>query len=473
MRHLFHPRWAAFLLLFVASLLVPAHDSVSAAGRASGPALLDNTRDFDTTLLGTTKDRKHKIQLNVAREPGDSLVQLTITLLGVGSTSTTGSSYTFTVPPTDLTVGAAGAKLDTHTHLGTYGHITAQWKYTSSPTPITDNDNPCNPPTNASYTQVTALVSAALNLTFPCDGVVTANVEATGVTVDTGQVPIATNSAPGTPPNFYQSIYFSADLAEKTAAAKQIVVGSYQFGAGSPLLVVGIAGPATAAIGLSQSVHFATDTLPAGALTTAGRGSTLHYSGTLGTVDLTFTRKGQPFSLQRPAKCIVPNASAQDQSKMLTISTFQATVAGTANLTMCVALKVTFGGSDMATHLATSAPTPPTIGGGGTGGTFGSGAIQIKKVSPPDGSTGVSTSPVISATLSAAPGPGQVNFVLTGADNPMLVAALPPPTYNAASMTESSTPMMPLQPNTRYKLMVVVVTGSGLSTSVTTFTTGS
>ena len=99
--------------------------------------------------------------------------------------------------------------------------------------------------------------------------------------------------------------------------------------------------------------------------------------------------------------------------------------------------------------------------------------MKITNVVPADGSTGVSTTPRISATLSVAPNPGQVNFLVTGADNPTLIGVVPPPTYDAAGKTATSTPITPLQPNTRYRLMVVAASSAGVATSITTFTTGS
>jgi Bacterial Ig-like domain len=475
------------VVFLVAVLAVPARGTAWAASRSGSPAVALNTRDFDTTLLGTTKDRKHKIQLEVAREPGDKLVEVTISVLSSGNSSATGSSYAFTIPASDLTVTSRGAKLDTHSHLGAYGHITAQWKYISSPS-IIRTDSSCNPAPSASYTQVMAVASATLDLTFPCDGVVKTTLHAESVAVNTGSVPLATNTMPGSTQSFYQSLYFSGNLALKSAGNKQLVVGSYTFDTGTSVLVVGVDSPGSGTIGLTRADHFATDSLAPSALTTHGGSSSLQYSGALGTANLTFTRKGQQFSLERPAKCVDPNASTQDQAKLLTISTAQASVAGKANVTACVTVKATFGASDMGTDLATSAgtaggtgggltlPTPPAIVGIGTPlptpPTIG-GAMHITNVIPADGSTGVSTTPQISATLSAAPSPGQVNFLVTGADNPTLIGVVPPPTYDAASKTETSTPITALQPNTRYRLMVVAGSSTGVATSITTFTTGS
>jgi hypothetical protein len=463
-------------LMIAGSLAIPARITALAATHSSA-----NVLNFDTTLSGLTADKKNNVSVEVANNPGTSKVSVTISVNGSQTQGLAGSTYQFDLPASDLVITATGAKLDTHKDLGKYGRITAQWTYTSRAKTIQGANN-CSPGVSTTVTRTLATASAKLSLTFPCDGAVNAQLHAKNVDIDSGAAP-ATSSNTGS--RALSSIYFTGAFATRNTKAGQLGVGAYKMTNGPSLFFVSIGTSSTAAVGLVNSTHFASDKLPSNGLTTgANPAATLQYRGTLGSAKLQFARSGQSFSFTSSGACVYPGASAADQAKSVTLSTLQASVSGPVNLVACTTAKTTFGSGDTGVLISTSAaaanaPTPtPLPGGVATPITVptipSTGGMTVVKLTPADGATGVSTTAPISVTLSAAPKNNQVTMILTEVNNPAGVVVLPPPTYDPATMTATTTPLAPLTPNTQYKLTLVAVgAAGGFVSSSTTFTTGS
>jgi Bacterial Ig-like domain len=463
-------------LLLASSLAVPMHGAALAVSGAAIHAGANGVLDFDTTLTGLTSDKKDNVSVEVARNPGTKTVEVTISVNG---SQTQGSTYKFDLPSSDLVVNGKGAKLDTHKHLGAYGHITAQWIYTSKSKTI-EGSNSCTPGISSTVTRILATGSAQLSLSFPCDGNISAQLHGKNLDIDNGNAPGANSRA--TTNRGLTSIYFTGAFATRNTKTGRIGVGAYQMTGGPSLFFVSIGTSSTATTGLVSSTHFASDTLPANGLTTGTNpAATLQYSGALGSATLQFTGKGQSFSFTESGACVDPSASTADQAKSVSLSTSQTAVSGPVNLVACTTAKTTFGAGDSGVLISTSpaTTTAPTAVPGTTPIVVPtiptrSGTMSVVKLTPADGATGVSTSTPISVTLSATPKNGQVTMILMEADNPAGVVVLPPATYDPGTMTATTTPATPLTANTKYKLTLVAVGASGgFVSSSTTFTTGS
>lgn len=447
--------------------------SLHAAGQAG-------LTTFYTTLMGPTADGKHVVTIGVNWNTAASTsVELTVTVNAKVGTSTlsglNGSSYTFTLPASDLSLGAGTASLDTHKHLGKYGRVTAHWTF------VTKSET-TNCFISATSQHVIASGSASFNLTFPCEGSVSGqisgnNIDATNPGSSQGR---GSNSAQGLP-----SIYFTAASAIKTTKTSDFVVGAYSLSNLGSLLFVTIGSHAAGqnAMGLTDASHFATDKLANGALTNSTGSETLHYQGSLGNAALTWKASGSPFSLSLQGRCLSASLPSAQASSTIAFSSQQAAVSGSAKLTACVSQSATFGAGDtgalISTHKGTAPTTPAVPGapgatppaGTGSGTTISTGSFAVSSATPADGATGVPTNTAISVTFNAAPGK-VAQIILTEANNPTGVVMLPPPTVNGSTIT--STPPTPLQPNTEYKETVVAQGAAGGFVSYTaTFTTGS
>jgi hypothetical protein len=472
MRHQLFSRPAGMVLLALTAAALPTRATSPAfAGALHQASAAATAFNFNAALTGMTSNKRYTINLEVSRDAVDGSVQLTVLAFSAATQHPSGSTYTFTLPASDLSVTTKGATLDTHTDLGSYGHVSASWSYTSHSTTV-QNASACTGGLTTTVQHTLATASAILTLTFPCEGKLSAYLSGTNLDVTQGALPPAAAGSSTT--SLVHSLYFTAAIATKSTKTGTISVGGYTAG-GRSLLLVSQTIKGSTGKGLTSSTHFSSDTLQARALTTGvNPAAVLHYQGALGTANLTFTGKSQAFSITMPAICINPTAKGATRNTSLSVKTAQAAVSGTVSLSACGAVKATFGAGDIGSIMTTSpvsggSGAGPTSGGPGT--SFGS-EISVTKVSPPDGATNVPTTTSFSVVLSAAPKNSHVMMIVTEANNPRGIVMLPPPTFDAATKTATTTPATPLKPNTRYKLQVIVTGTGAFAQSTSYFTTG-
>ena len=476
-------RVAALVLLTLGSLVVPIHATVQAAVPTPGAgSQIPLGLDFSTALHGVITDKNgkvvHSVSLNVGRSTGDKTVQLTIVV--ANATGLSGGSYTFDVPATDLVVGSSSASLDTHHDLGKYGHLSVSWTYTGHTTTVANPPNPCyGMGATTTITRVVASATAQLNLTIPCTGVVDVALSGTNLDIDSGQGLYAPTSSQ-TPS---QSIYYTMVSGNKTLSSSQLDVSGMKTGTLS-LLIVDLSTDSMASTGLVRSSQFASDTLPPADLsasTSAGKTmGTLTYRGALGSAHLVVTGGGQSMSMTQSVRCLNPNASKADLGKTVSMQITQGTVSGSVSLTVCSAVKATFGSGDKGSVIVigpgssggTSASTTPVAGAtpppGVTPPTTSSslpGAINIGSfpaitaISPAPGSPLPATGTITVTFASALPAGAQIHVILlpSGGSAGMPVQ-LPDPVVSGSTATVTiSTPL----PAGTYKLMVTATNGSG------------
>ncbi len=488
----------AALAAFIAVIILFA--AIGTGPVSAGPVYMvgkASLSNFNTTLTGTTSDGKHTVAINVN---WDSLIKTHVNVVvsvdkGTGSLSAlNGSSYTFTLPVKDFTLTANSATLDTHTDLGKFGHITAQWTYVTKSETTT-----CF---SVSTTQhVIAAGSATFNLSFPCDGAIAGKISGSNIDSDN-----ATHSSEGSGSSAYSglpSLLFTAVTAQHTSKGIDLEIGAYQFGSLGNIVYVSIGagnggndatsstatnaatGLTSTEFGLTQYSHFASDKLSSGSLTTGQNpAANLRYKGVLGTANVVWhSKSGGNFSVTMQGNCLNKALTGDAAKQSIVFSTQQATLTGSANVKTCVADTATFGSTDtggvLSTHKGTApaggatipgVPTPPASGAGG-GGSVSTGGFAVSSVTPANGATGVSTSPTISVTFSSAPGTTVV-FILTPSTNPAGTMVLQP---TVSGNTATATPSAPLTANTLYNLRITATgaTAGAIVSSATTFTTGS
>jgi methionine-rich copper-binding protein CopC len=470
------------VVLVASTLAVPAQMAVQASAHPASQfatAIPTGPADFDTRLTGFTTDKKHMVTLEVSRSAGGGSVQITVAVDSGQVQRATGSNYQFSVPGSDLVIDAKHGKasLDTHKHLGKYGHITVQWTYTSRATTVQIPADPCLglAASATTITRVLATGDAQLALTFPCEGVVSAQLHGTNVDIDNGAAPVSPSSS-----SYPASVLFTDVVATRSSHTGSISVIAYKTKRGPSSLILSISNTLNATVGLLGTSHYATDTLAGSALTIDTRPlASLSYRGALGTANLVFSGKGQSINATRPVRCINPNASKADLAKNLSVQMAQATVSGPVNLTACNAVKTTFGKGDtgivMTTSLSTAPVATPPAGASPVPGVTppSTGSMSIVKTDPADGVTGVPTNVTFNITLSAAPAAdAKVLMVLTAPSDPTATQMLQP---TVSGTTVTATPAQSLKANTQYKLQVVIMGAAGSMpvTASITFTTGS
>jgi hypothetical protein len=466
-------------------------------------AAAGTTTSFDTTIAGLTTDKHHKVAVEVQRNDTTHTVLLTITVQSVKGAGPTSSVYQFNMPAADLTVTAnvrshimLTAVLDTHQDLGQYGHITATWTYGVKGTTLQVFDSAnclqwnVAPPTP--ITRSGASGSATLDLTFPCEGAIRAQLQGANLNIDRGRAPTIDPSQGG----FHglgANPYFTLALAGYRAGG----VAAVRITNGPTLLFVSTSSPigqgagSTGRMGLVAYSHSAIDTMPADGLTNPTAHTTdIVYSGVLGSASLHLARSGLVSHTRQTAGCLNPEVSETEQSTPIAQQETLGTVTGTISLAVCGTLAHTFHSNnhdDFGGVVITSDPnlapsvtavlpaaTPVPGIGSGTSANVSSGGLAIISLSPADGATGVSPSPVIRATFSGTPDPSQVTFLLMESVNPTAMVMLPAPTFNAASNSDVTAPAGALKPHTAYRLVISATNSSGgVAGSISTFTTGS
>jgi hypothetical protein len=477
---------AALLSIATAVLPLPSRS----LGHAAPHVAASSTVSFDTTISGITSDKHHVVSVEVQRYDANHTVILTITIHGSKSLKGTSSIYQFSLPAGDLTVTRnlhpRMAHLDTHQHLGQYGHITASWTYgTKGATLQTFNASGCAAIGAAPTTTVTRFIasgSATLDLTFPCEGAIRAQLKGANLNIDSGQA-LALALSGGSIPGLGSNLYFTTTAALRRTGTKQIVVGGFKIGNGPASIFVSSSTDTHAATGLVSTTHIASDTMPASSLSNpTATSAKLVYNGVLGTANLTFARAGQSVNVNRAAGCVNPQAS--DKATLVSVQTTAGGVAGSASLAACGTVAVTFHTGDMGIVAVVGAPsastsvtpvvTAPTPASGNGGAIVSIGGLGITSISPANGTTGVSTSPVIRAIFTGTLELDKVTVLLIEAGNPAGIVMLPPPTLDAASNSISTTAAIALKPNTMYKLLVSALNNTGgMTSSNSTFTTGS
>ncbi|MDB5058880.1 MAG: hypothetical protein JWO59_2352 [Chloroflexi bacterium] len=477
---------AALLSIATAVLPLPSRSF----GHAAPHVAASSSVSFDTTISGITSDKHHVVSVEVQRNDANHTVVLTITVHGSKTQKGASSSYQFSLPAGDLTVTRnlhpRTAHLDTHQHLGQYGHITASWTYgTKGATLQTFNASGCTAIGAASTTTITRFIasgSAMLDLTFPCEGAIRAQLKGTNLNIDSGQALALALNGDGIQ-GLGANLYFTTTAALRRTGTKQIVVGGFKISNGPASIFVSTSTDTHAATGLVNTTHIASDAMPAGGLSNPTSSSAkLVYNGVLGSANLTFSRAGQSVSVNRAAGCVNPQAS--DKATLVSVQTAGGDVAGSASLAACGTVAVTFHAGDVGIVAVTGAPsastsvtpvvTAPTPVPGNGGAIVSIGGLGITSISPTNGATGVSTSPIIHAIFTGTLEPNKITVLLIEAGNPAGIVMLPPPTLDAASNSISTTPAIALKPNTSYKLLVSALNSSGgMTSSNSTFTTGS
>jgi len=471
-------RIAALALITVASLVLPAHTPTHAAGSAAPAAATatPGSYDFTTTLSGQITDKNHNVihtvTLNVDRAAGDKTVQLAFNI--TNGSGRIGSTYTFAVPASDLVIGKSSASLDTQGHLGKYGHVKVQWTYTATATTVTNPPNSCTGMggTSTKITRLVARATAQLNLTFPCEGIISVTLSGSNLDLDSGQV-----QAPSTGQSMTQSINYTMVSGMQSKSTSHLVVTGMKVG-GLSMLFVSVSGTSTATTGLISTSHFATDDLLPAGLTTSTNAAgkvvgNVQYRGVLGSASFAVTGTGQTMNLSEPARCINPNANKADLSKTVNMSMTQASVTGSVNLMVCSAVKTTFGSSDTGTIMvistasssastpvpgATAPPgtTPPSTSGGLSGAMSLKGFPAITQISPAPGSTISSTPTIVVTFASALPSDAQVAIMLTGDSGTPTVGQAVVSGSTATYTVDSSAPLA----SGTYKLMVTATSPS-------------
>jgi len=462
-------RVAALVPLTVVSSALPLHAASHVAG-AMAPAVTTTLigSDFATSLSGTIPGRNQgasrTVQLEVRRSSDDKVVQLAIEVSN--SAGTAGSTYTFSVPATDLVVGSSSASLDTHQDLGTYGHISVQWTMPHQADQIEIPGNPCYGTAATTATHLVASATARLDLSLPCEGVVNATLSDADLDLYSGQ----DVDLPQSNPSADQSIYYTSVTATKSLAAGKGLVVNATKSSKAARITLSVNSSSTAEMGLTGSSEFAGDTLPLAGLSTgtnhAGQpATTLTYHGTLGSVSLDFTGAGEAITASDPGRCVNPNAAKADLSKMVGEQQTRAAVEGSVNLTAaatCSALQTTFGAGDRGMVFVFGPPSlsssaaPP-----GTSDVLpaqGKGDVpDIEAISPAPGSS-LAAARSITVTF-ARPLPAQAYLVIM-LKGPSGAVALSEPVVSASSATVTIGSSAALQPGT-YTLDVSATSGSG------------
>jgi hypothetical protein len=496
----------SLLTLAAAVLPLPVR---SLAHSANHLAAAGTTTSFDTTIAGLTTDKHHRVAVEVQRGDTTQIVLLTITVQSVKAASAGRGIYQFSVPAADLTVTTNArspskltAVLDTHQDLGQYGHISATWTYGVKGTPLQIFD-----PANcllgnialaATITRTDASGSATLNLTFPCEGAIQAQLQGANLAIDRGRALAIASSLDGIP-GLGATLSFTLALADYQTSTNQVGVAGVRIKNGPTLLVVLTSSPPTqpgqstrvpAGIGLVGTIHSAVVTMPADALTNPTAHSTdIVYSGVLGSANLHLAQSGTVFHYRQTVGCLNPEVSETDKGRSVAEQGNSAAVTGSISLAACGTITHTFpsNGSPYAGGVVTTsgpnrapavtavlpASTPVPGIGSGASANVGTGGLAIIGVSPADGATGVSTSPIIRAIFSGTPDPSQVTFLLMESVSPTAMVMLPAPTFNAGSDSSATTPAVALKPNTAYRLVISATNSSGgVAGSISTFTTG-
>ena len=346
-------RLAALVLLAVAGPVVPARAAPQVTGAAahSGAAPTLGS-DFATSLTGTISGQGHAgartVRLDVRRSSDDTTVRLTIDIASSGGTA--GSEYTFTVPASDLQIANTSISLDTHQHLGAYGHMSVQWTASRQAEQVQIPGNPCYGRPAVPVTRVVASATAQLDLTLPCEGTVRGVLGGTNLDLDSGQDVSLQHGSPS--PD--RSIYYTSVSATKSLGAGKGLLLSATKTSTAARITVSAGASSAAGMGLTGSSHFATDVLPLAGLAAgtnhAGQAATvLTYHGALGSAGLAFTGTGETMATSDQGRCVNPSAATSDLGKTVGEQMTRASVEGSVSLTaaaVCSALQATFGSGD-------------------------------------------------------------------------------------------------------------------------------
>ena len=393
--------------------------------------------DFTTSLSGTITGKNHKVvrtvSLDVSRTSDDKSVHLGIGIVNVGGLQ---SSYTFVVPASDLAIGNAGASLDTHAHLGKYGHISVRWTYVNQPATIQIPADSCFHSFARSITRIVASAVAQLNLTFPCEGSVIVALSGANLNLYRGQnvIPPSSSSSPGT-----EQISTSTSVgASKDMGATRLYVTASKQGK-SAGIDISVSTGITASDGLVGISHFGWDALPVTGMTTGDNpAAKINYKGSLGTASLTFASTGTSTDYTS-ANCALPGVPKADRNRTISRQNVEATVTGSVTLSVCGAVKATFGSGDQGYIIVTGPATNGALPGSGTTGSYPS----IVQISPPPGSP-LSTAPTITATFAAAiPVAAHVAFTLVGPGGSATLPAAVVTGKTAAVVVDSCSPLKP------------------------------
>lgn len=454
MKRVHFARFAILLVLIAASLAVPFQTPVaSAVAQPSKVAAAGGTLGFDTYLSGQTVDQKYSVQIEVSKLSDTSPVSLTINLTSNGGAQNeAGSTYVFAVPSADMVGSANTYTLDTHKDLGKYGSVSATWTV-STDNQKTQKSDPCNTGSTVTYTVVTG--SATVNLKFPCEGTITANLPTQSSEIDSGGYAGENTSTPSP----FSSLNVSMAMAVKQKKSARVTIEGIK--SGTMTLISVSSERSDNGTPLADETHFATDSLGAAGLTTTGNVTKLNYdnSSGLGTAHLTFTGTGQPFSMSIEADCIGGLGGKANKGKHVMMSTTAADVVGSVNMTACISAIATYVKGDTAEMMSFAPPgskstsmikLPNGGGGGNCLGMMSKGDVCLASVKPADG-----------ASVSAGK-PLSVKVTLTKAvTNAELMVTVTPPVGNPmpvqfSGKTASYTSSAPLTAGS-YQLTIMVV----------------
>lgn len=421
---------------------------------------------FASSFGGSSSDGKRQVRLVVARSVLNGAVQLAVTLTAGAAKPQRTSTYTFTVPSRDLQVTASGATLDTHGDLGSYGHIAAKWVYQGT---TSQRSAICGVAAVTPGPRTVATVSATLSLHLPCEGAVSATLTVAAVGIDRIAAP-----ASSTPVG--RGLFTVRSLVAKQQGRTAVAVGTYSYRSGDSLVVASLATSYPASSRLIAETHSGIDmvTAASGSLSVSPTGSTLHYRGALGSVDLSARAQGLPGATSAPAGCY-DGSGIVDRSMQVRVTTAQAAVTGSASLTICASARATFGAGDIATVTSTgvTAPQPSATPSTSSGPATASGAIRIVRTVPANGASGVSTTGALRITFSSDPLPKGILLFVHPKKSPGSYVLVTTPIYDAATRTATSRPVRPFRPNSTYLVQIYALDARRQSSYDSfTFTTG-
>ncbi len=448
-------------IIAVACLLLPVNAfayRAASLSHAAGPALFrsDFATALTTTVTAANSGAARTVTLEVRRGSDDQIVEITIEI--ADRSGATGSDYTFSVPASDLAVAANTASLDTHDHLGRYGHIGAQWTYAAHLAPFLVPADPCAGTPAQAATRAVASAKAELDLTLPCEGALRASIGGAKLDLYSGQdVHLPEESV-----SMGRTIYSTTVSAAKALGHSSGLLVSATTSGGESRITMSVDSSDGAASGLIASSHFVTDELSASGLSTGTSGQiTLAYAGTLGRAHIVFTAKGGLQTATDTGRCINPNAAKAELDRTVEEQFSDAAVAGPVGLSVCGARQVMFGSGDMGTtvvYAAAGADTSDSLPALGRGN-----IPSIMQVAPAPG-TVLSPSPTVAVTF-AGPLPAHAHVVIL-LEGPAGEAAISDPVVHGSTATVALGPGQTLQPG-NYTLNIGATSSSGGEVSYT------